>query len=155
LEVAGCIVPHRLAIGRAAHAGRRTSTVRAFFVQVPQYIPVCAHLARCGTTAASEFGAPGGPLAVRRRSPFTQAPLSQDAFLLSAARMGSPWLPLRVHASGAASNAANIGLRVGANGLVTVTPRHVNPSCISSDRSNRHSASAEAASTTESQIVRP
>lgn len=29
----------------------------------------------------------------------------------------------------AASNAANIGLRAGANGLVTVTPRHVNPSC--------------------------
>src|SRR5438067_613519 len=51
------------------------------------------------------------------------------------------------------SNAANRGWSTGANGLVTVTPLHVKPSLRSSDRSSRHSASADAASTTESQIV--
>lgn len=57
--------------------------------------------------------------------------------------------------SPATSNAAKMGFRLGANGLVTVTPRQVNPSWRSSDRTKRQSASAAAASTTESQIVRP
>ena len=59
------------------------------------------------------------------------------------------------HFSSAVSNAAKRGWGVGENGLVTVTPRHVKPSWRSSDRSKRHSASAAAARTTESQIESP
>jgi hypothetical protein len=57
--------------------------------------------------------------------------------------------------SSTVSSAANSGWRAAAKGFVTVTPRHVKPSWRSSERSRRHSASADAASTTESQIVRP
>ena len=49
------------------------------------------------------------------------------------------------------NNALSNGCLVTANGLATVTPPHVNPSCRSSERSSRHPAAAAADRITASQ----